>query len=296
MTFTYQLGATQAWVRQHRRGDREFVHARGHSPHRSNGSSRGHREQQFGKRRGGFSSVRTDWPKHGGSQDSVVEAAGPAGQEAPRPVAPPMAGGYTFSFTAPSAGHLMISWYYVPKGAHLAKAKKPELVAAAGATFHHAGKAHVKLTLTGKGRKLLRGAKHLKLTTKARFAPARRSRFQRAQDVQTQALSMARSPRFATRLRKSERAPDGHSCVGRHRAEPSAVRDGSGPPAQAAPTATLVLAGRRRAVRQQAPPWLAFVDLGPSRGTGRAIAFVLPSRRPERAKALRRRSVRGASS
>ena len=76
------------------------------------------------------------------------------------------------SFSAPSAGHLVISWYLVPKGAHLAKAKKPVLVATASVTFHHAGKAKVKITLTAKGRRLLKGAKHLKLTAKGSFTPA----------------------------------------------------------------------------------------------------------------------------
>lgn len=82
-------------------------------------------------------------------------------------------GGYLVSFTAPSPGHLVIRWYFVPKGAHLAKAKqKPVLVATASVTFHQAGKAKLKITLTGKGRKLLKTAKHLKLTEKGSFTPA----------------------------------------------------------------------------------------------------------------------------
>lgn len=81
-------------------------------------------------------------------------------------------GGYVVSFSAPSAGHLVIGWYLVPKGAHLAKAKKPTLVATASVTFHHAGKAKVKISLTSKGRKLLKGPKHLRLTAKGSFTPA----------------------------------------------------------------------------------------------------------------------------
>ena len=82
-------------------------------------------------------------------------------------------GGYTGSFTAPSPGHLVISWYFVPKGAPLVKAKqKPVLVATASVTFHQAGKAKLKITLTRKGRKLLKGAGHLKLTEKGSFTPA----------------------------------------------------------------------------------------------------------------------------
>ncbi len=33
-------------------------------------------------------------------------------------------GGYSMSFTAPSAGRLVVYWYFVPKGAHIAKAGK----------------------------------------------------------------------------------------------------------------------------------------------------------------------------
>jgi len=80
-------------------------------------------------------------------------------------------GGCVVSFSAPSYGRLVISWYLVPKGAHLAKAKKV-LVATASVTFHHAGKAKVKITLTAKGRRLLKGAKHVKLTAKSSFTPA----------------------------------------------------------------------------------------------------------------------------
>jgi hypothetical protein len=38
-------------------------------------------------------------------------------------------GGYVFSFTAPGAGRLVISWYYAPRGARLATARTPLLVA-----------------------------------------------------------------------------------------------------------------------------------------------------------------------
>jgi adhesin/invasin len=80
--------------------------------------------------------------------------------------------GYVVSFTTPSAGHLVISWYFVPKGARLAKARKPTLVATASVIFHKQGKTKVKITLTGEGRKLLKGAKHVKLTAKGSFTPA----------------------------------------------------------------------------------------------------------------------------
>jgi hypothetical protein len=81
-------------------------------------------------------------------------------------------GGYSVTFTAPSAGALVISWYEVPKGARLAKSKKPVLVASAHASFQNAGKATVKIKLTGKGRSLLKHSKHLKLTAKSSFTPS----------------------------------------------------------------------------------------------------------------------------
>lgn len=62
--------------------------------------------------------------------------------------------GYPFSFTAPSAGRLVISWYLVPKGTRLAKAKKPVLVTTVSVVSHKVGKAKIKIVLTGAGRKL----------------------------------------------------------------------------------------------------------------------------------------------
>jgi len=80
-------------------------------------------------------------------------------------------GGYSFSFTAPSAGRLAIGWYLVPKGAHVAKATKPGLVASASVVFPKAGTAKIKVSLRGQGRKLLKNAKRVKLTAKGTFTP-----------------------------------------------------------------------------------------------------------------------------
>jgi hypothetical protein len=84
-------------------------------------------------------------------------------------------GGYTFSFKAPSAGKLVLEWYYVPKGAHITKKVKSKpkavLVASASVVLHRVEKAKVRLKLTGKGRSLLKHAKREKLTTKATFTP-----------------------------------------------------------------------------------------------------------------------------
>ncbi|MGB9185708.1 MAG: Ig-like domain repeat protein [Solirubrobacteraceae bacterium] len=78
------------------------------------------------------------------------------------------AGGYSFSFLAPSAGKLVIEWFVTVKG-------KQVLVAFASAGFHAAGKATVKLKLTSNGRKLLRGAKTVKIATTATFTPSGRT-------------------------------------------------------------------------------------------------------------------------
>jgi hypothetical protein len=74
------------------------------------------------------------------------------------------AGGYSFSFTAPSAGRLVIDWFATVRG-------KQVLVASASVVFHATGKATVKLKLSSKGRRLLKAAKTVKIATKATFTP-----------------------------------------------------------------------------------------------------------------------------
>ena len=83
--------------------------------------------------------------------------------------------GYTFTFKALSAGRVLIRWYGVPKGAHLASGKpkpKPVLVAIGRKTFTAAGAATIKIALTAAGKPLLKRAKHLKLTAKGVFTLA----------------------------------------------------------------------------------------------------------------------------
>jgi inosine-uridine nucleoside N-ribohydrolase len=74
-------------------------------------------------------------------------------------------GGYSFSFTAPSAGRLAILWY------HAAGRGRRLLVGTVTVAFLRAGRATIKLVLTGKGRKLLRGAKSVSLTATGSFTP-----------------------------------------------------------------------------------------------------------------------------
>jgi hypothetical protein len=65
---------------------------------------------------------------------------------------------------------VVISWYLVPSGAHLAAAK-PVLVTTGRATIRSAGTITIKLKLTPAGRRLLVHAKRLALTAKGAFTP-----------------------------------------------------------------------------------------------------------------------------
>lgn len=78
------------------------------------------------------------------------------------------AGGYVASFNTPAAGTVAISWYEVPKDAHLSAAH-PVLVATGTANAAGAGTLKIKVKLTTKGKQLLRHAHGLKLTAKASF-------------------------------------------------------------------------------------------------------------------------------
>jgi hypothetical protein len=72
-------------------------------------------------------------------------------------------GGYSLSFTALSAGQLTISWYLVPRGAHLAGAK-PVLVARGEVSSASEGATELTTKLTSMGRALLRHRNRIKLT------------------------------------------------------------------------------------------------------------------------------------
>jgi hypothetical protein len=87
-------------------------------------------------------------------------------------------GGYPASFTAPSVGHLVIGWYFLPPGARLANAARrggkqtkaaPVLVASANVVFHAPGRAAVQVALTAQGRRLLQRAQRLVLTERGSF-------------------------------------------------------------------------------------------------------------------------------
>src|SRR5262249_60341868 len=77
-------------------------------------------------------------------------------------------GGSPLAFTAPVAGTVTVSWYYLPAGSHLLASTgakpKPLLVATGKHSYSKAGKATIKVKLTAAARKLLKKAKSLKIT------------------------------------------------------------------------------------------------------------------------------------
>jgi hypothetical protein len=79
--------------------------------------------------------------------------------------------GYAVSPDAVSAGQLVIAWYLVPKGAHLA-AGRPVLVAIGRLSVSKSGKTHLTIRLTGKGRAMLKHTKRITLTADGVFTPS----------------------------------------------------------------------------------------------------------------------------
>lgn len=88
-----------------------------------------------------------------------------------------LAHGPSANFTAPGPGQVLISWYYLPKGAVLSSARagaaavRPVLVARGKASAAQAGPVKVKLPLTRAGRKLLKKSRRLTLMAKGTFSP-----------------------------------------------------------------------------------------------------------------------------
>jgi hypothetical protein len=82
-------------------------------------------------------------------------------------------GGFTLAFSSSEPGTLVIQWWQVPPGAHLAKKgkAKPVLIAQGEARFAGAGVGKVKIGLTRPGRRLLAHANKLKLASQAQFTP-----------------------------------------------------------------------------------------------------------------------------
>lgn len=82
-------------------------------------------------------------------------------------------GGLTLAFGSSEPGTLVIQWWQVPRGAHVARNGQPKaaLVAQGTALFAGAGVGRVKIGLTRAGRRLLAHASKLKLTIRIRFTP-----------------------------------------------------------------------------------------------------------------------------
>jgi hypothetical protein len=78
--------------------------------------------------------------------------------------------GCQVTFDAPAGGEVAISWYLLPKGAHLAAAK-PILVASGRAAVMASGELKLTLRLTARGRSLLARGRQLKLTGRGTFTP-----------------------------------------------------------------------------------------------------------------------------
>ena len=73
-------------------------------------------------------------------------------------------GGYSFTFAAPGAGTLAISWYRRLHGQKI-------LIAKVTVRLHKTGKANLELVLTSKGRALLKGAGRMTLAAQGGFTP-----------------------------------------------------------------------------------------------------------------------------
>jgi hypothetical protein len=85
------------------------------------------------------------------------------------------AGGWSTSFSAPVAGALVVAWYEVPKGAHLAAKPQPLLVAQGRASFTASSTKKVAIKLTRKGKRLLTSTKSIRLTARTSFTPSGRT-------------------------------------------------------------------------------------------------------------------------
>ncbi len=78
---------------------------------------------------------------------------------------------YSYGFTALTAGTLTIAWYYVPPGARAPSSTAPVLFAAGRVTFRTAGTRVIVLSLTSRGRKLLRHHRRIALLARGSFTP-----------------------------------------------------------------------------------------------------------------------------
>jgi hypothetical protein len=81
-------------------------------------------------------------------------------------------GVYSFSFTSPAVGKLVLGWYARPPAARAAAKTKPVAVALASASFTSKGRRTVRLTLTKAGRSLIGHLTSIRVSVKGVFIPA----------------------------------------------------------------------------------------------------------------------------
>jgi Regulator of chromosome condensation (RCC1) repeat/Putative Ig domain len=78
---------------------------------------------------------------------------------------------YSYRFNALSAGKLTVSWYFLPRGAHISRKVKPVLFASGQLLFKgHEGR-QLTITLTKQGRRLIGHRASLALSAKGSFTP-----------------------------------------------------------------------------------------------------------------------------
>lgn len=101
---------------------------------------------------------------------ALLAALAPSGR--PARIGALLRRGYSDRFNALAGGRVRISWYLVPKGAHLAKAHPvPVLIATGTRSLTVAGRTTIRVTLTPRGRRLLAHARRLPLAARGVFTP-----------------------------------------------------------------------------------------------------------------------------
>jgi kumamolisin len=118
---------------------------------------------------GGASPAATPAVPPGGEQIRAALLSALPGSAGVRLAALRRRGSVRASFDAPQAGEVVISWYWLAKGAHLSTT--PLLVGSGRATFAHAGVGPLTIRLTARGRRLLGHVRRLRLTARDTFAP-----------------------------------------------------------------------------------------------------------------------------
>jgi alpha-tubulin suppressor-like RCC1 family protein len=78
---------------------------------------------------------------------------------------------YSYSFTALSPGKLTITWYFLPKGAHISRKATPVPFASGQLSFKAPGTKKITIKLTTKGKSLIKHKSSIKLTARGSFTP-----------------------------------------------------------------------------------------------------------------------------